>query len=855
MLISASSFLAQSDLKSQSNKTITPIPNTNISAVTPTVNPLKADTIKQVTVDSLDTEDDDEPLEHSIVYNAKDSIRYETEGNKIYLFGDAYVEYESMNLKAEFIEIDNSKNIISAYGRKDSLGKDFGNPIFKDGEQEISCGKMTYNLKTKKGKIYNVLTKEGDLIMRGSEVKKDSNDVVYFKHLDCIPCQYDDARTMFKASRAKVIPNDKIVTGPMYLEIGGVPTPLGLPFGYFPNTKKRHNGILIPFYGNSDALGLYLKDGGFYWGINDKVDMTFRGDIYGNGSWGLRTLNNYNVNYKYNGSLTLGFSEFKNGEKELPKLQTKQRDILINWRHNQDLKNNPTVRFTSDVNVRTSKYNQYNSQNTGQYLQNTFQSNINFTKIFKNSSLGLNGRHDQNTQTRIMNISLPELTFNVNRFFPFKNEARVKQNVFDKIGINYLLEAKNSLSGIDTSIFKGKIADKLKYGIRHSLPISTNITVLKYFTLTPALNLSAMMYTKSTSKQLNEVTNTIKTDTVLGFKTGYDANFSTALNTKLFMDYIFKGKRVKQIRHLLIPSLGYTYRPDFGKTQYGFWKNVLTDTTTKRTTKYTIFENNIFGGPAMGEQNALSVNLSNNIEGKFRKKTDTGFVYNKATILQNLSIGGNYNFAADSFQMSAITITARTPIFKFFDVVFNSSFDPYNYDAFTYKRTKELAYNVDGSFATFVNGNIALSANLSSSNLQNMIVKKPDLTNGAERGAIKTEEEKSQTTVLPWNLNVYYNVNYFKLGNSIKDVQTLNFRSDIDVTKNWKFGLTSGYDFTSKKASYTSINIYRDLHCWEAAISWVPFGFNKSYNFTINIKSSMLSDIKIPRQRQWYDNY
>ena len=217
--------------------------------------------------------------------------------------------------------------------------------------------------------------------------------------------------------------------------------------------KKRHSGILIPFYGNSEALGFYLKDGGFYWGISDQTDMTIRGDIYSNGSWGLHTVNNYNVNYKFNGALSLGYSEFRNGEKEIPTLYSKQRDISINWRHAQDLKNNPTIRFGSDVNIRTSKYNKFNSQNTGQYLTNTFQSNINFSKTFKIGTLGVNARHDQNTQTKLMNISFPEVTFNVNRFYPFKKESRVKQNPIDKIGISYLLEARNTLSGADTSIF------------------------------------------------------------------------------------------------------------------------------------------------------------------------------------------------------------------------------------------------------------------------------------------------------------------------------------------------------------------------------------------------------------------
>lgn len=842
MLISVNVIFSQSEIKTKQHEA-----NSKPNTLAP------KDTVKTLKLDTLDDKEDAEPLEHRIIYNARDSIRYETKGQKVYLFGDGYVEYETMNLKAEFIEIDNEKNTITAYGKTDSLGNESGNPLFKDGDQEISCRKMIYNLKTKKGKIYDVITKEGDLLLLGSEVKKDSNDVVYMKDLRCIPCEFKDARTIFRAQKAKIIPDDKIVTGPMYLEIGGVPTPLGLPFGFFPNTKKRHSGILIPFFNSSESLGFNLKDGGFYWGISDQTDMTIRGDIYTNGSWALRTLNNYNINYKYTGYLSLGYSEFRTGEKEIPSQYSKQRDISINWKHTQDQRNNPTIRFSSDVNVRTSKYNKYNALNTGQYLTNTFQSNVNFSKSFKSSVLSINARHNQNTQTKLMEINFPELTYNVNRFYPFKREGTIKQNPMDKLGISYLFEARNSLSGYDTSIFKGNVADSLKYGFRHSLPISTNVTLFKYFTLTPALNLSAVMYTKTTQKQLNEQTNSVFVSSNKGFKTGYDANFNTSLTTKVFMDYLFKGNRIKQIRHLLIPTINYTYRPDFGDEQFGFWKEIITDTLTKRTGKYSIFENTLFNGPSQGMQNTMGINLNNNLEAKVRKTTDTGFVYNKIVLLQNLGITGNYNFAADSFQMSHINITGRTLIWKFFNVVFNSDFDPYYFDNTLGKDVKEYTINKNGKLLRFYTGDIALNASFSSNSMQSMKPKKPDLTNGAERGAT-TNTVQSQEQ-LPWSLNVYYNIRFDNSKNTTNSIQTLNFSGDLAVTKFWKLGVTSGYDFNTKNLSYTSVNLYRDLKCWEARIDWVPFGFRKSYSLTINLKTSMLSDVKIPRQRQWYDNF
>lgn len=863
MLISKATLVAQSDLKGNNTKTVNPpktaSPDTSARNKEQTALPPKD--VKTVDLDTLDTDDgdDEQALDKKVTYNARDSIRYETKGQKVYLFGDAFIEYESMSIKAEYITVDNEKNTIKSTGKKDSLGRYIGSPVFKIDGQESGADSMIYNVKTKKGKIYGIKTKEGELILMGSEVKKDSNDVVYMKDLKCIPCQFEDSRTIFRAKKAKIIPDDKIVTGPMYLEIGGVPTPLGLPFGYFPNTKKRHSGILIPTFNSSEVLGYNLKDGGFYWGISDQTDMTIRGDIYTNGSWALRTLNNYNINYKYTGSLSLGYSEFRSGEREIPQstgLATafgKQKDFSVTWTHTQDQKNNPSVRFSSNVNIKTSKYNKYNALNTGQYLANTFYSSINYTKTFKLSSLSVGARHDQNTQTKIMNLSFPELTFNVNRFFPFKKEGRVKQNPLDKLGISYLLEARNTLTDYDSAIFKGDIGDKLKYGVRHSIPISTNITVLKYFTLTPALNLNATMTTKTTEKYFIPDSNKVYTNTVKEFKTGYDANFNTALTTKVFMDYLFRSKRVKQIRHLLIPTVNYLYRPDYGADQFGFYKQVRNNKLSSYEARYSIFENAMFPGPPDGEQNNIGLNLNNTIDAKIRQNTDTGYTYNKVQLLQNLTLNGNYNFAAQNFKMSLISISARTKVWKFFDLLVNSNFDPYAIDPDTKLRVDKFAFSVSDKLVRFTNGNAAINASFSSNVIQAMKPKKPDLTNGAEKGATPTNTVQSQEQ-LPWNLNMYYNVGFTKDTVKVRTIQTLSFSGDIALTKNWKVGVTSGYDFTAKNLSYTSINIYRDLRCWEARIDWVPFGFRKSYSLTINLKTSMLSDVKIPRQRQWYDN-
>jgi len=810
------------------------------------------DTVKKVVVDTLASAEG-ETLDDPINYSAEDSIVFLASINKVMLYGKAKVKYVDMNLESEFIEIDYTKNLVTAYGKKDSLGKNVGTPIFKDGEQTMEAEKIMYNLKTKKGKIYNALTKQGELLVFGEQIKKDSTNVIYLKNMKCLPCKDEDARTAFRASKAKIIPNDKIVTGPMYLEIGGVPTPLGLPFGYFPNTKKQHNGILLPTFNNSASQGYGLLNGGFYWGINEKTDMIINGDIYSSGSFAVRTANNYNALYKATGAVNLAYNSINIGDKDVPSSYSQQKGYSVAWVHTQDNKNNPTIRFSANVNyVKNQQFNRLNSINSGQFLQNSFQSNVVFTKTFKLSSLSLNASHSQSsTGLKPVTISFPQLTYNVNRFFPFKRENAVKQNVFDKIGVNYLLEARNTLSGFDSTIFVGDIEKRMAYGIKHSLPISTNFNIAKYITVTPALGLTAFMYTKSISQRfitdVTTYTSTIKTDTVNGFVGGYDASFSTAFNTKVFFDYAFKKGKIKQIRHLLIPTLTYVYRPDLGEEQYGFWKSVQSN-TIGGVNRYSIFQNNIFGGPGIGAQNAVNVNLNNNIEAKIRKKTDTGFVYNKTTLLQNISASSGYNFAADSFNLQQITVSARTVLFKNLDVVASSNLNPYVYSKTTTRDIAKYQYTENGQLARLTAANFAVNTNISSDKIAaaKKLREAPNQTNGAEKGA---KNDLNPNAKLPWNIAINYNLALNNPNNTkLQPTHSINCRADVMPTKYWKLGLTTGYDITTQKLSYTSVNIYRDLKCWEARIDWVPFGINKSYRLTINLKASMLSDFKIPKQ-------
>lgn len=818
------------------------------------------DSLKQFSSgDTLQSSNNKQFIETKITYEAEDSIVTLPKISQARFYGKSKLNYGSMNITAEVIEMDYLKNVITAYGKKDSLGKNIGTPVFKDGEQTMEAEKIMYNLKTKKGKIYNAWTKQGEISVYGKAIKKDSNNVVYFENMKCVLCKDEDARTVFRAKKAKVIPNDKIVTGPMYLEIGGVPTPLGLPFGFFPNTKKQHNGILLPTFGNSPERGFNLRQGGYYLGFNDKTDMIIKADVYANGSWALSTTNNYNVLYKNNGAVYLSYSYYNIGDPDIPSQFKSQTSSEIRWSHFQDNKSNPSVRFGANVNyVNNQSYNRLNSINTGQFLQNSFQSNVNFTKTFKLSSLSINAFHNQSTiGYKPVEITFPSLTFNVNRFFPFKREKALRQNLFDKIGISYLLTVQNTYSGYDSTLFVGNITNNLKHGLKQTLPISTNFNLFKYITVTPAINISSVAYLNSVEKEFNKNYKT-PSDAVISktnnsLSGGFEGNFSTALNTKIYMDYLFKKGKLKQVRHLLIPTLSYNFRPDFGDESYGFWKKVQADSIGKQA-MYSIFENGIYGGPAMGKQNAIGFNLNNSFDAKYIQKSDTGKIEKKIALLQNISLSTNYNFAADSFKMSNIGITARTVIFKNININASSTFDPYLYENKTGRRKNQYVFETTGKLAQFVNANFAVSTAISSNMVEaaKKLKQAPNLTNGGEKGAVTAT---SSVQPMSWNLYLSYNLALTATANNkINPVQILNFSADLAPTNFWKIGVTSGFDFVNNKLSYTTFNIYRDLKCWEVRIGWVPFGANKSYNFTMNLKLPMLSDFKIPRQRQWFDN-
>jgi len=792
--------------------------------------------------DTLSSDEDNESFEAELHFEASDSCVFNSEEALVCLYGNATMEYGNMNLKAWKICGDYTNQQVMAEGKKDSSGK-MQQVSFKE-DEEILSDKIIYNLKTKKGKIYGAFTRQNDMLVYGQEIKKDSSDVIYMRNMKCIPCVDPNAKTLFRSGKAKIIPDDKIITGPVYLEISGIPTPLALPFGYFPNTKKNKSGVLLPFVGNSPGLGLNLRDGGFYWAISDKTDLTLRSDIYTNGSWAVRAFNNYYIRYKMAGNLEAGYSRFVSGDKDIPGNFQVQRSYKFAWSHRTDNRANPKINFQSQVNYMSNRYNRLNALNTGQFLTNAINSNISFSRNFKGSQLLISALHSQNIQSRLVNVTFPQITWNVNRFFPLKGKNSVKENIGTRLGVSYSMEAKNMADGYDSVFFRQDFRKTMRYGIRHSLPVSTSFFLFKYITISPAMQVSGVMYDKSIRKRYEGTV--LKTDTIQEFTWAADGNASLNASTRIYFDYIFRNSRVKQIRHLLIPTLSWIYRPDFGREQWGWWRT-LPFPNSSLIQYYSIHEIGIYGGTARGAQNALSLNLNNNIEAKVKTKDSTKSSVKKVW-LQNLSISGSYNFAADSFQLSLIQITGRNVFFKIFDWVGNATFDPYAQDPVTYRRINRMQFESNGQWARFVSAGSAVNININPEMLHTQTVKReaPNLTNSAERYAGQNATK--------WNMGIYYNMNYTLLNGKGNWTHVLNGKIDIKPGAFWQFGITSGWDFNARAMSYTSVDIYRELRCWEFRIQWIPFGFRKGYNFSLNLRNPMMSEFKIPRVRNWYDN-
>lgn len=809
-------------------------------------------------------------IESKVERFAVDSIVQDIAGRKVYLFGEAVVNYEDITLKANYIEVDLNTNTVFASGTEDSTGNHIGLPEFTQGEQTFKSNTMTYNFDTKKGIITRVVTEDGNGFLHGQKVKKLDDNTVNILRGTYTTCNHEEHPHFgFRFKKSRVIPDSKIITGPAYMEIEEMPTPIGLPFGFFPNKSGQTSGIVIPTFGEYSSRGFYLEDGGYYWAINEYMDLKILGDIYSRGGWGIKPTYRYKKRYKYSGNLNFGYAENVVGTKGTDDY-SKSTDFKIRWSHRQDPKARPNSTFSANVNIVSSNYVKYNVVSTQDYLSNEFQSSIAYQKNWGGKYfLTLNGSHRQNTKTHKVDVSLPELTFTVNRFYPLrKKTGGSKKKFYEDLSVSYTLNAKNTISTYDSVLFdQATIENNMQSGAIHKIPITLPLKVLKYFTLSNSINITDRMYSKSITREWDNDTTIIGsdtifpgvvTDTIPGFRHAFDYNFSSNLSTKLFGMVSFKKGPVRAIRHVLTPNISFSYTPDFGSEKHGYYGTYIDGDGNE--IKYSHFEGSLFGSPPSAKSGRIGFSLGNNLEIKVPSKKDTVTGLRKIKLIESFSISGNYDLSKDSLNMSMITMSGRTTLWKNFNIQYGSVWDPYATDS-AGNRINRFEWDVNRRLLRLDQTTWRLSFGFKLGDTDFKKKEKPKGATDAEIDAINANPDEFVDWNIPWSINVNYNftytnnldyINFIKVPQETI-IQTMSFSGQINITPKWKFTFNSGWDFESNKLSYTNVNLYRDLHCWEMRFSWTPLGARQSWNFSINVKASILQDLKLNKKKDFRD--
>ena len=781
-------------------------------------------------------------------YTAKDSIKYDLQNKQVLLYGAAEVTYGDIKLKADKIIYGFTTNEVLATPVQDSSGALTGRPVFNDKGQEFGADTIRYNFKTKKGIIKRVNTNIADGYVYGETVKRTQDEVLYIESAEFCPCEDPNAKTRIHAKKLKFIPNSKILSSAWVLKLGKIPTPLAFFFGYFPNSSKKNAGVVLPRYGDSPQLGFFLADFGWYQPLGEKADIKLLGTIYTLGSWNTSSALRYKNNYRYRGNLDFLYQISKTGLPELPSTFAKTSDFKINWSHNQDPKARPNSNFNSSVNIGTSTVNRNNiGSNAEEFLTNTFRSNINYNRSFpgKPYNFAVSASHSQNTNTGVVNVDLPQFTFNVTRLYLplefLKAKGNAKTMWFEKIGFNYSMNFSNRLQAQESEFSFDNfnaLSKKMQNGIRHTAALNTSLKKW-HLTINPSLNLTNRTYFRKIERSFSNDLEAPIADTIAGIYNVYDYGVSTSVTTNLYGMFTFKKGPVKAIRHLMTPSASFFYRPGFDYRQYAF---VGEDATF---TSFTPYDGAIFGVPSPNQSAGFSLNLQNNLEAKVLSKSDTtGTGTKKIKILEAFNLATNHDFLRDSVKWSTISLSARTSILQSLSLNYNATLDPYGYN--------DLGQTVNESLLKQRNQLVRFSRQTFALNYS------------YRPGMYKKDKSKKSTGDSTFVSKVYYGIkpeitvgyNYsilqrFEDGDFTLDKtpHTIAISGSFNFFDKVRLRYTTGYDFINKKSSFTQFNLNVDLNCWEFSASFVPFGTIKSYSVSLNMKSALLKDVKLERNR------
>ncbi len=850
-------------------------------AVTP-INEAVADTVK---VDTVIPEP--ELLQDIVDYYGEDYVYIDRKNNKVYMYNKAFIVYEDMRIDAGLIILDLNKNEVSAKGI-DSAGVYSQRPVFVQANNTAEPDSLRFNTDTKKAIVYNTRTEQNG-IQTIAEVTKKENDSVYFlRNVKFTTSKnVEDPEYYFYTRKAKFVPKKKVVTGLTNMYIADVPTPIGLPFAFFPLTENRTSGFIIPTIGDNNNRGFFFQNGGYYFAINDYVDLTVLGDYYTNGSYGLRGETAYNLRYKFSGNISVRYENLINSERGFPDFS--QSSLYnIRWSHQQDPKSNPSSRFSASVNLGSSRYfrQSINQVNNASALVNTLSSSVSYSKTFEGEpqvNVTVAATHQQNTNTEQINMSLPNVNANMSRVFPFAPKSGVKKGIIQNINFQYDVSAENRIATVDSLFFKSEMFNDAEVGVRHSIPVSTNFKLFDYVSASIGTGLNEVWTLKTIKEDYDPTANdgegAVVRDTISGFDRFLTYNFSTSLGTTLYGMYNFEkdgqDKKIKAIRHVMRPSVSYNINPSFDQYYDEYTIPSADPEVNDQVVQYTRFQNSIYGRPGQNFASSIGFSLSNTVEAKVRSKDTTETEAKKVVLLNNLNFRTAYNLAGDSLRLDPISFTGSIPIVKKLDLNFNGRLDPYALDN-SNNRIEEWNIDNGGSLFRLTNANVSFNYSFSSKDFEGGADDDPDLNNETfrnggrpddlfgdattinDRAITKDEETERERNVdwynfsIPWDLRVAYTMTYSnqRRQNEISS-QSIMFSSNLELSPRWSVGVSSGYDFKNKGVTLTQLRFVRDLESWELRFNWTPIGsINTSWYFYVGIRSSVLSDIKYDKRRE-----
>ncbi len=774
-------------------------------------------------------------FESRIKYTARDSMVLDNPNEMIYLYGLGTVNYETMDLKAGQITINNKTRLINAQYALDSSGKKIEQPAFNDGSQAFDAEKMAYNMDTRKGKIYEALTKQESLLVFGKSIKKDSSRIIYVKDAKCIPCEYADAQTYFQTKKAKIIPDDKVVTGPVFLVLAGIPTPLGLPFGFFPSTRKKRSGVIIPKFRDAATQGIGLAEGGYYWGINDYMDLTITGDVFTSGSWSANIVNRYTKKYVMSGNAEIGIRRQYFEKGDLPGVKV-PIDYNVVIRHAFDQKFLNNARFSASVNYVGGLYNKLSQNNFQGILNNNINSGISYSKSYTNFNISSSANLRQDKTNNTVAISFPQFTFALNTIQIFPNSD--PNSPLQKLQFNYSNNLNAEALTKENNLFSDSTWQLIRSGFNHRASITHNQMFAKYFNLSNSISLSGVAYLETTRKfdNLGIKGYSLEQKKIFDPRATVNMSYNVGLTTTgIFGNYYYKSKFLKQIRHRMEPSVAFNYTPYLGDRFYRQNQSYI-DSRTKEVIKYSIYEGTLYGGPGESQSGNLSFTLNNTLEAKVRQKSDTGVSYKKINLLNLFNFSTGYNLFAKAFQWSPLSISYATNLFNKINLQGGMAYSYYGIDS-TGQAINTSSYKSSKRLLRFTGADINMSTNFDKSFF---------LGKDAEKGYENFN----------WSLSPILTCNLTPdpITQKILPNITSSMGMNVNLTKHWIFAIVTGYNFKAKNIAATTVNITRDLRCWQMNVNWVPFGPFRSYNVGLNLKSTMFQNFKIPRQRNWQDN-